>query len=454
MEYIKIEDVILSNLILNFDYTKKVFPHLKEEYFSDNDNQILFNLVSDFIKKYKKLPTRKILAVELEKKPNISEESVKSIISFLREMKVDKETSLEWLTENTEKYCRDKAITDAIHNSIVLLDNEEEKQGIPKLLENALSISFFTKIGHDYFEDYQKRWDFYNTEEEKIPFDLPILNKITKGGLLRKTLTILMAPSGIGKSTFMCHFAASQMMLGYNVLYISLEMSEEMIGERIDQNIMGLTDDQLHHLSNEKFKAQLEAKKKKCNGRMIIQEFPARQAGAAHFRHLINELRFKKKFTPDIIYVDYVNICKPTTVQYKGAGLYDRMKDICEELRSLASEFDVPIVSATQVNRDGMTNTDFEVTDTAESVAIVHTSDLMLGIISMPELEERNQIKMKQLKNRRYDVNKPKNFIIGIDRSRMRLYNIEDDDVVTDSNDVGHSKSEDKIDKNLWKGVS
>lgn len=425
----KIEETIVDNLICNEDYARKAIPFLELDYFTSHTEKQLFKIINAFLETYNKLPTREVLLVSVDKLKGLTEDQYKELKTRVDNFE-PKAANVEWLLEETEKYCQDRAVYNAIMDSIQIIDNKKKDIGrgaIPELLTKALSVSFDTNIGHDFLENVEERYDFYHRTEIKVPFDIDLLNKITKGGLNRKTLNLLLAPSGVGKTAFMCHFAASNLAIGKNVLYISMEMSEERIAERIDANMMNVTMDELAILPKDTYLKRVSRIKEKTPGRLIIKEYPTSSAGSAHFRHLINELRLKKNFVPDIVYIDYLNICSSARMKMGGSiNSYTYIKSIAEELRALAVEFNIPIVSATQSNRDGYESSDMDLTNTSESMGLVHTADLMLGLISTEELEGLGQILIKQLKNRYNDLNTHRRFVVGIDRARMKVFDVDD----------------------------
>jgi replicative DNA helicase len=428
----QLEVVILKNLIFNEEYTRKVVPFLKEEYFSDGIQKKFFSEVKNFIEEYKTPPSYESLLINFTESKKLNETEVKGCIDILREVNNDKneKSEFEWLLDQTEKFCQDKAIYNAIMNSVSILDeNNTEKKTkgeIPKLLSDALAVSFDSHIGHDYINDFDARYDFYHRQETRIQFDLDLFNKITKGGLPIKTLNIALAGTGVGKSLFMCHVAASCLSQGKNVLYITLEMAEEKIAERIDANLLNVDMNELYTISKQDYERKFDHLKSKINGKLIIKEYPTASASALHFRALINELQLKKNFRPDIVFIDYLNICASSRIK-PGANVnsYSYVKAIAEELRGLAVEFAVPVVSATQTTRSGFTNTDPGLEDTSESFGLPATADFMFALISTEELEQLNQIMVKQLKNRYGDPNLFKRFVVGIDRAKMRLYDAE-----------------------------
>lgn len=424
----KVEFLILRNLLYNETYLRKVIPFIKSEYFEDLNQKIVFEEILKFIQQYNELATKEVLCIEVEKRQDINDTSFKEI-THLIECLDDVPAEFNWLVDTTEKWCRDRAIYLALMESIHIADNKDEKKNrdsIPSILSDALAVSFDTHIGHDYLLDYESRYESYHRKEEKIEFDLEYFNKITKGGLPNKTLNIALAGTGVGKSLFMCHVAASVLLQGRNVLYITLEMAEERIAERIDANLLNIPIQQLNELPKSMFESKVTNLAKKTQGTLIIKEYPTASAHSGHFKSLLNELSLKKSFKPDIIFIDYLNICSSS--RYRGnsnINSYTFIKAIAEELRGLACEFNVPIVSATQTTRSGYGSSDVELTDTSESFGLPATADLMFALISTEELEGLGQILVKQLKNRYNDPTIHKRFVIGIDRAKMRLYDCE-----------------------------
>jgi replicative DNA helicase len=424
----KVEILILRNLLYNEEYLRKVVPFIKAEYFEDTHQRIVFEEILNFVTEYNQPTTKEVLCIEVEKRSDISDstfQEITKIISYLEDVATD----YEWLIDTTEKWCRDRAIYLALMESIALADGKNEKKdrdAIPSILSDALAVSFDTHIGHDYLLDYEDRYDFYHQTEEKISFDLEYFNKITKGGLPNKTLNIALAGTGVGKSLFMCHVASSALLSGKNVLYITLEMAEEKIAERIDANLLNVNIQEITDLPKVMFENKVTNLAQKTQGTLIIKEYPTASAHSGHFRALLNELALKKSFRPDIIFIDYLNIC--ASERYRGnstVNSYSYIKAIAEELRGLAVEANVPIVSATQTTRSGYGSSDVELTDTSESFGLPATADLMFALISTDELEELGQIMVKQLKNRYNDLSVFKRFVVGIDRAKMRLYDCE-----------------------------
>jgi replicative DNA helicase len=435
----RLETTILKNLIFNEEYARKILPFIKSDYFADNTEKILFQEVEEYINHYKNLPTYESLVINFTESKTLTEQQVRDSVELLREINSEKDerSDVKWLTDNTEKFCQDKAIYNAIMKSVNILDdkdNRDSKGSIPKLLSDALGVSFDSSVGHDYVDDAESRYDFYHKHEVKIPFDLDIFNKITKGGLPQKTLNIALAGTGVGKSLFMCHVAGSCLSQGQNVLYITMEMAEERIAERIDANLLNIDISDLHAISKQDYERKFSALKVKTQGKLIIKEYPTAAASALHFRALLNELQLKKSFKPDIIFIDYLNICASARIKAgSNVNSYSYIKAIAEELRGLAVEFSVPIMSATQTTRSGFTSSDPGLEDTSESFGLPATADFMFALISTEELEQLNQLMVKQLKNRYNDPNTFKRFVVGIDRGKMKLYDVEQsaqDDIV------------------------
>ena len=452
-----IDDVILSNLIYNEEYLRKVLPFVKEDYFQYRTDKFLFNTITSYVEKYNTPPTKVALEVEVANLTGLSEEEHKQIRTKVETL-VAEPANLEWLVNETEKFCQDKAVYNAIMESISILDGKGNmgKGSIPEILSDALAVSFDTAVGHDFIDDYEKRFDFYHITEKRVPFDLDYFNTITKGGLPVKTLNIALAGTGVGKSLFMCHCAATNLMNNLNVLYITLEMAEEKIAERIDANLLNGPLDTLSILPRDAYEKKINRVKERTKGKLIVKEYPTAGAGAAHFRHLINELKIKRSFVPDIIYIDYLNICMSSRLKYgSNVNSYTYIKSIAEELRGLAVEVGVPIVSATQTTRAGFTSTDLGLEDTSESFGLPATADFMFALISTDELQELGQIMVKQLKNRYSDPSVHKKFVVGVDRSKMRLYNVEqvaqedivDDAPVFDKSDFGKREMKSKFEK-------
>jgi archaellum biogenesis ATPase FlaH len=422
----RIERTILSNLIHNEEFARKVIPFIKEEYFQDAIEKVIFKSIWRYAEEYKSTVTPAALAIEV-KKTSLNDEQYRVSLELLEGLPIE-DVGFEWLTNETEQWCKDKAIYNAVLNSIHIIEGKDKDQTpdtLPSLLSDALSVSFDKHVGHDYMEQFEDRFEYYNRSESKISFDLDFFNRITKGGLPNKTLNIAIAGTGVGKSLFMCHMAASVMMQGKNALYITLEMAEERIAERVDANLMNVTMDDLHDLPKHMYESKFAKLQKKTHGKLIVKEYPTASAHCGHFRSLLNELMLKKDFKPDIVFVDYINICASSRFK-AGANVnsYTYIKGIAEELRGLAVEFDLPIVSATQTTRTGFVSTDIGLEDTSESFGLPATADFMFALIQTEELEELNQILIKQLKNRYADPTANKKFIIGVDRSKMKLYDV------------------------------
>ena len=435
---------ILENLIANEEYARKVLPFLKEEYFENKNQRIVFKEISSFALKYSKLPTKTSLEVELDNRKDLTEQQYKDITNIVSNFTEDA-VDIEWLTDTTEKFCKDRAIYNAVVDGISIIegrDSTRKPDALPSLLTDALSVSFDNRVGHDYIEDASDRFEYLHRKEERIPFDLEYFNKITKGGLPQKTLNIALAGTGVGKSLFMCHMAANCINQGRNVLYITLEMAEERIAERIDANLMNVSMDALQDLPKPMYDDKIEKIMNKVKGKLIIKEYPTASAHTNHFRSLLQELSIKKSFKPEIIFVDYLNICASS--RFKGGSninSYTLIKSIAEELRGLAVENNVPIVSATQTTRGGYVSTDIGLEDTSESFGLPATADFMFALISTEEMEELQQITVKQLKNRYNDPTVNKRFVLGIDRSRMKLYDVE----LKAQSDLVDSGQEDEI---------
>jgi len=448
----KVEFLILRNLLHNEQYIRKVVPFLKSEYFEDQNQKIIFQEILSFVQKYNQPATKEVLCIEVEKRKDINDTSFKELLQLISCLE-DVPVEINWLIATTEKWCRDRAIYLALMESIHIADGKDEKKNrdsIPSILSDALAVSFDNHVGHDYLQDYEQRYESYHKKEDKIEFDLEYFNKITKGGLPNKTLNIALAGTGVGKSLFMCHVASSVLLQGRNVLYITLEMAEERIAERIDANLLNVPIQQLVELPKQMFESKVTNLSKKTQGTLIIKEYPTASAHAGHFKSLLNELSLKKSFSPDIIFIDYLNICSSS--RYKGSNInsYTFVKAIAEELRGLAVEFNVPIVSATQTTRSGFGSSDVELTDTSESFGLPATADLMFALISTEELEQLGQIMVKQLKNRYNDPTIYKRFVIGIDRAKMRLYDCEQS-AQEDILDSGKEEEYDYEDKKLKK---
>ena len=423
-----VEFLILRNLLYNEEYLRKVIPFIKSEYFEELNQKIIFEEISNFVGEYNELVTKEALCIEIEKRTDINDESFQNIVKLVTAFE-NETVEFNWLVDTTEKWCRDRAIYLALMESIQLADGKDDtkgRDGIPAILSNALAVSFDNHVGHDYLTDYEERYESYHRKEDKIPFDLEYFDKITKGGLPNKTLNIALAGTGVGKSLFMCHVASSALLQGKNVLYITLEMAEEKIAERIDANLLNVNIQDITDLPKQMFEDKVTNLAQKTQGTLIIKEYPTASAHSGHFKGLLNELALKKSFRPDILFIDYLNICASS--RYKAGSnvnSYSYIKAIAEELRGLAVEANLPIVSATQTTRSGYGSSDVELTDTSESFGLPATADLMFALISTEDLEGLNQIMVKQLKNRYNDPTMNKRFVIGIDRAKMRLYDCE-----------------------------
>jgi len=439
----RIEETILRNLIYNEQYYRKVVPFIKADYFQEYHEKIVFEEIADFAAKYDKVPTKEVLTINLQNRGDLTEETFKDSVQGINSLS-DDWVDYDWLLDATEKWCQDRAIYLALMQSIKIADGGDKKftkGAIPSILQDALAVSFDEHIGHDYIEQSSDRYEFYHRKEEKIPFDLEKFNFITKGGLPNKTLNIALAGTGVGKSLFMCHMAGSALTQGYNVLYITCEMAEEKIAERIDANLLNVSVKDIMELPEVLFNSKVNEISRKTQGKLIIKEYPTASAHAGHFKALLSDLKLKKDFTPDLIFVDYLNIC--ASVRYKGAVVnsYTYVKAIAEELRGLAVESNLPIISATQTTRSGYGNSDPDLTDTSESFGLPATADFMFALISTEELEQQGRILVKQLKNRYNDPTSSRKFILGIDRSKMRLYDVADDSsaITIEDEEVGET---------------
>jgi len=438
-------------MIHDEDYLRKVVPFIQPDYFEDHKDRVIFEEVAKFVVKYDKPASQEILNIEIENRGDVTDTEFKEIIDLVSSLNAE-ETNKNWLIDTTEKWCRDRAIYLALMKSIKIADGQDKDKGrdaIPSILSDALAVSFDNHIGHDYLQDYEQRYEVYHRKEEKIPFDLEYFNKITKGGLPNKTLNIALAGTGVGKSLFMCHVASSVLLQGKNVLYITAEMAEERIAERIDANLLNVNIQEITDLPKVMFDNKVNKLASKTQGTLIIKEYPTATAHAGHFKALLNELALKKSFRPDIIFIDYLNICASSRYSKLGnVNSYTHIKAIAEELRGLAVEFNVPIVSATQTTRSGYGSSDVELTDTSESFGLPATADLMFALISTEELEELGQIMVKQLKNRYNDPTINKRFIVGIDRAKMRLYDCEQSaqkDILDNGQDADYDEPENKF---------
>lgn len=423
------EHLILRNLLNDEDFARRTLPYVKAEYFQDVNERIIYEELDKFINKYNALPSREALTIEIDKRTNINDKQFEEIGHYIGSLDNNEQDDKTWLIETTEKFCQEKAIYNAIMDSIQIIegDGKRDKGAIPELLSTALAVSFDPNVGHDFLDNSDARFDFYHRVEERIPFDLEYLNKITKGGVPKKSLNIILAGTGVGKSLAMCHMASANLLDGKNVLYITMEMAEEKIAERIDANLLNVRLDELAEIPKQSYDKKIDRVRNKTSGKLIVKEYPTAAANVGHFRHLINELRLKKSFKPDIIYIDYLNICASSRMKVGGSiNTYTYIKSIAEELRGLAVEQNVPIWSATQTTRSGYSNSDVGLEDTSESFGLPATADFMVAIISTEELQQLNQVLVKQLKNRYGDPNMNKRFVLGIDRAKMRLYDAEE----------------------------
>lgn len=436
------EKTILSGLLANSDFCKKVIPFIAEEYFHDRIECAIFKAIKCFVDEYNGIPSKEAILISLEDEKSFSDEEFSNCKDIVDEISAETKQDTAWLTDLTEKFCKDKAVFNAILESIKIIDGKDitrSPNALPEILSNALAVSFDTDVGHDYLEDYEKRFDFYHRVEKRIAFDLEMFNTITQGGICSKTLNIFMAGTGVGKSAFMCHHAAACLLQNKNVLYITLEMAEERIAERIDANIMDISMDDLGNLSKEMYEKRLKLYTRGISGKLIVKEYPTSSANAGHFRVLMDELWLKKEFKPDIVFIDYINICCSSRFKSgnNNVNSYSYIKAIAEELRGLAMERDIPIISATQTNRQGFSSTDVDLTDTAESFGLPATADLMIALITTEELERAGHILVKQLKNRYNTKTTNKKFIVGLNYSKMKFY------------DVAHSEFDPLINANI-----
>ena len=435
----EVEQLVIKNLLLDEEYVRKALPFIKSEYFAETTGKKLFEILSKYFTDYNAIPTKEALVIEVGQVGGISDDQHNQIVKSIGEIDTEK-SDFDWILDTTEKWCKERALYLALMSSIKIAEGNDEKRAtgaIPTILSEALAVTFDNHIGHDYLDDYEKRYEFYHQTEEKIPFDLEFFNKITKGGLPNKTLNVALAGTGVGKSLFMCHCASSALLQNKNVLYITLEMAEEKIAERIDSNLLNCDIQNITELPKIMFENKVTNIAKKTQGKLVIKEYPTASAHVGHFRSLLNDLALKKQFSPDIIYIDYLNICASSRYSKLGnVNSYSYIKAIAEELRGLAVEANVPIVSATQTTRSGFASSDVDLTDTSESFGLPATADLMFALISTEELEEINQIMVKQLKNRYNDPTMNKRFVIGIDRAKMRLYDVEQSaqNGITDAN--------------------
>jgi len=449
----KIELTILKNLVHNEDFARKTLPFLKEDYFSDSSERVVYKRIADFMTKYNSRPTREAIGIEIESSNNLTEEEHKRSMALVRNLVEPEPVTMDWLLESTEAFCQERAVFNAVMDSIAILDGKDKnrtKNSIPEILSEALGVSFDSHIGHDFIEDFEERYDYYHRVEEKVAFDLELFNKITRGGLSRKSLNIILAGTGVGKTLAMCHFAAANLTMGKNVLYITMEMAEEKIAERIDANLLNVASEDLQQLPKEMYQNKIARLRSKTQGKLIIKEYPTASAHAGHIRHLLNELNLKRNFVPDIIYIDYLNICCSSRIKPgSNVNSYSYIKSIAEELRGLAVEKNVPIVSATQTTRSGYTSSDPGLEDTSESFGLPATADFMIALVRDEEMDERGQIMVKQLKNRYSDPANTRKFFVGVDRVKMRLFDLEEsaqDDIIDDSRGGKTKRSESVMD--------
>lgn len=425
-----LEKTILSNLVFNEEYSRKVFPYIKPDYFDDNNISKIFSTYAEYVEQFKEPPSIEALKISIDNRKDLNDEAHKETLNLIDSLKIDEKTNDEWLLDQTEKFCQDKDLYNSIRKAILILDGQDkelDKGAIPKLLSDSLGVNFDTHIGHDFLEDFEDRYDYYHRKEERLPIDIELLNKITKGGLPRKSMTVLLATTGGGKSLVKCHMAAANLLFGKNVLYITMELAEEEVSRRIDANILDVTLDEVKEMPRDVYEKKINRIKGKTSGKLIVKEYPTGSAHVGHFRHMLNELRMKKNFIPDIIFVDYLNICASSRV--KGAAAsnsYTLVKSIAEEVRGLAMEFDCAIVTSSQFNRAGYENSDVDLTNTSESMGITHTADAIFALITSEELESLGQLMLKQLKNRWGDLSYYRRFVVGIDRSKMKLFDLED----------------------------
>jgi len=426
----RIEETVLRHLIHKDSFARKALPFLRDEYFSDPSERIIFHRINEFTQEYNSVPSQEALQIDLEKIKNLSEDEYSKCVTIIKNLNEPDPVDEQWLVDATEEFCQERAIYNAIMDSIGIIDGKDKartKGSIPEILSSALAVSFDSHIGHDFLEDYEQRFDFYHRVEERVPFDIEMLNTVSRGGLPRKSLNIILAGTGVGKTLAMCHFAASNLLLGKNVLYITMEMAEEKIAERIDANLLNVAIDELSSIPVDSYQKKVDRVRNKTTGKLIIKEFPTASAHVGHLRHLLNELHLKRSFVPDIIYIDYLNICLSSRIK-SGANVnsYTYVKAIAEELRGLAVEKNLPIISATQTTRTGYSNSDPGLEDTSESFGLPATADFMIALVSTEELQDLNQIMVKQLKNRYNDPTINKRFVVGVDRTKMRLYDLEE----------------------------
>lgn len=436
-----IEKTVLSNLVFNDDYYRRVYPYIKGEYFDDSNIKKVFDTYSEYVDEFKQPPSIEALKISLDKRKDMNEDSYQNVMSAVDELHRDPDTDTDWLVKETEKFCQDKDLFNSIRKAILVIDGEDkemDKGALPELLSKSLSISFDSSIGHDYIEDYESRYEFYHRKEERMPFDIDLLNKVTKGGLPRKSMSVLLATTGGGKSLVKCHMAANYLLQGKNVVYITMEMAEERIAERIDANMMDTSLDDLKIMPRDVYEKRMSRIAGKSKGKLVVKEYPTGSAHAGHFRHLLNELKMKKGFQADVIFIDYLNICSSARVKgAAAANSYTLVKSIAEEIRGLAMEFNCAVVTSSQFNRDGYGNSDVDLTNTSESMGITHTADCILGLITSEELDNLGQLMIKQLKNRWGDLGYYRRFVVGIDRSKMQIYDLEN----SAQNGIGQGQS-------------
>ena len=426
----RIEETVLRHLIHKDSFARKALPFLRDEYFSDPSERIIFHRINEFTQEYNSVPSQEALQIDLEKIKNLSEDEYSKCVTIIKNLNEPDPVDEQWLVDATEEFCQERAIYNAIMDSIGIIDGKDKartKGSIPEILSSALAVSFDSHIGHDFLEDYEQRFDFYHRVEERVPFDIEMLNTVSRGGLPRKSLNIILAGTGVGKTLAMCHFAASNLLLGKNVLYITMEMAEEKIAERIDANLLNVAIDELSSIPVDSYQKKVDRVRNKTTGKLIIKEFPTASAHVGHLRHLLNELHLMRSFVPDIIYIDYLNICLSSRIK-SGANVnsYTYVKAIAEELRGLAVEKNLPIISATQTTRSGYSNSDPGLEDTSESFGLPATADFMIALVSTEELQDLNQIMVKQLKNRYNHPTINKRFVVRVDRTKMRLYDLEE----------------------------
>ena len=443
-----LEKTIISNLLFNEEFSRKVFPYIKDEYFDENTHKKIFSTYSEYVEKYKEPPSIEALKISIDKRKDLNEDAYKEVCKSIDELSIDATTNQEWLLHETEKFCQDKDLYNSIRKAILILDGQDkdyDKGALPKLLSDSLGISFDTSVGHDFLEDFEDRYEYYHRKEERLSFDIDIFNKITKGGIPRKSMTVLLATTGGGKSLVKCHMAATSLMFGRSVLYITMELPEEEVARRIDANLLDTRLDELMALPRDTYNSRVNKVKSKTPGKLIIKEYPTGSAHAGHFRHLLNELRMKKNFIPDIIFVDYLNICASSRVKgAASANSYTLVKSIAEEVRGLAMEFGVAIVTSSQFNRSAYDSSDVDLSNTSESMGITHTADAIFGLISNEELEERKQLMIKQLKNRWGDLSYYKRFMVGIDRAKMKIFDLEEEVQTKVQSESRNVKDDDK----------